>query len=92
MDSSQFAFQKWWPGHSTSVIAGTFSFLGLSCRFPVAEWLTHSPETLEVTGSRPTFSAISESKFYLESIRHRAERGVKWSLVHELTVTRSVSW
>ena len=32
-------------------------------RFTVAEWLTHSPATLEVTGSRPTFGGISEIYF-----------------------------
>ena len=29
-------------------------------RFTVAEWLKHSPATLEVMGSRPTFGGISE--------------------------------
>ena len=29
-------------------------------RFTVAEWPTHSPATLEVMGSRPTFGGISE--------------------------------
>ena len=32
-------------------------------RFAVAEWLMHSPATLEVTSSRPTFGGISEICF-----------------------------
>jgi len=32
-------------------------------RFTVAEWLTHSPAALEVTGSRPSFGDISENDF-----------------------------
>ena len=35
----------------------------LPSRFTVAKWPTHSPTTLEVTGSRPTFSGISEIYF-----------------------------
>ena len=32
-------------------------------QFTVAEWLTHSPAKLEVTGSHPTFDGISEVCF-----------------------------
>ena len=39
--------------------------------FRVAEWLTHSPTTLEVTGSRPTFGDILEIYFSNRySLRH----------------------
>ena len=42
-------------------------------RFTVAEWLTHSPATLEVTGSCPTFVGISEICFSNRyGLQHRA--------------------
>jgi len=38
----------------------------------LAEWLTHSPATLMVTGSRPSFGDISEVKFSNRySLQHR---------------------
>ena len=43
--------------------AGYVILAYLRGRLIVAEWLTHSPATLEVTGSRPTFSGISEICF-----------------------------
>ena len=40
-------------------------------RFTVTEWLKHSPATLEVTGSRPTFGGVSEIYFSNRySLRH----------------------
>ena len=49
--------------------------------FTVAEWLKHSPATLEVTGSRPTFGGISEI-YFLESIQSPARRDLKLSVWH----------
>jgi len=43
-----------------------------SCRFMVAEWLTHWPATLDVTGLRPNSGDVSEI-YFLESIVSSAE-------------------
>jgi len=42
-------------------------------RFTVAEWLTHSPATLDVTGSRHNSGEFSEI-YFLESIQSPAQR------------------
>jgi len=49
------------------------------CRFTVAKWLTHSPATLYVTGSRPNSGDLSDI-YFLESIQSPARRDVKWSV------------
>ena len=41
----------------------------------MAEWLSHSPATLKVTGSHPTFGSISDLES-LESIQASAQRGL----------------
>jgi len=51
----------------------------VSCRFTVAEWLTHSPATLEVMVSRPSLDDISEI-YFIESIQSSALRHLKWSV------------
>jgi len=48
-------------------------------RLTVAEWLTHSPATLDVTGSRPNSGDFSEI-YFLESIQYPAQRDLKWSV------------
>jgi len=50
-----------------------------NCRFTVAEWLTNLTATLEVMGSRPSLSDISEI-YFLESIQSLAQRDLKWSV------------
>jgi len=44
----------------------------------VAEWLTHSPETLEVTGSHPSLGYISEINF--SNRWSPKQRHLKWSV------------
>jgi len=51
----------------------------MAVRFMVAEWLTHLAATLEVMGSCPIISDISEINF-LESIQSVAQRDLKWSV------------
>jgi len=64
--------------------------LNLKCRFTVAEWLTHLPATLDVTGLRPYSGDFSEI-YFLESIVCGTE-GLKMVFVtlQELTVTSNV--
>jgi len=61
------------------------------CRFTVAECLTHSPATLDVTGSRPNSGDFSEI-YFLESIQSPAQRDLKMVCVtlQELIVTSNV--
>jgi len=56
----------------------------------MAEWLTHSPATLDVTGSHPNSGDFSEI-YFLESIVSGTE-GLKMVCVtlQELTVTSNV--
>jgi len=49
--------------------------------FLVAEWLTHSHASHEVTGSRPSFSVISHVHSSIRSIRSATQINVKWSVV-----------
>jgi len=49
------------------------------CRFTVAERLTHSPATLDVTGSLPNSGDFSDI-YFLESIQSPALRDLKWSV------------
>ena len=46
-----------------SVLLMCFYFYCLSSRLTVAEWLTHSPATLEVTDTRHTFGGILFQRF-----------------------------
>ena len=56
----------------------------------MAKWLTHSPATLEVTGSRPTFGGISE--IHMSNRDSPALRDLKGLCgIAELTVTCNVS-
>jgi len=52
-------------------------------RFTVeySRWPTHSPATLDVTGSRPNSGDFSEI-YFLESIQPPAQRDLKWSVWH----------
>ena len=73
---SSCAWWHWRVGYNHNVtsdhIARTCSHRDYFCRFTVAEWLTCSPATLEVTGSRPTFGGILEIYFSNRySHRHR---------------------
>jgi len=53
----------------------------LPIQFTVADWLTHSPATLDVMGSRPNSDDFSEI-YFLESIQSPVQRDLKWSVCH----------
>ena len=62
-------------------------------RFTVAVWITHSPETLEVTSSRHASAVFLEIHFSNRySLQHRGTwNGYVWQRDMKFTVTYSVS-